>query len=186
VQTDVESAEATLNKARSDPRWPGLEENLKHARGVFVVASGSSRGVVIARNDKQSWVGPAFYQVLRLDVGGGAFGGFRAREAGLTMIALAMSDKALEWFLQPTIPGKGGLAVASGLNLTSGGSGRGPDVLLYDLSGNHMPNLDGVLISIDAAANTDYFGRPVTPYDILMKTDASNPAAAPLLKSVAQ
>jgi len=185
IADTTRTAEAALSRARSDPRLQGLDDNMKRARAVLIIAPGESSGVVIARDGKEGkWVGPAFYQVLRLDVGGGAMG-FRAGETDLALVALAMSPKAVDWLVHPTVPGKGGLIVASGLDTAtraSGGTGA-PDMLLYDLGGARMPNFDGVLIAVDKAANAAYYARPVTPDDILLNNAASNPAAASLFEA---
>jgi lipid-binding SYLF domain-containing protein len=189
VQADVQNAQAALQTAFGDPRMASLREDMRHARAALIVPSGATRGVTIARDDTLGhWAGPAFYQVLKVDAGGGSWG-FRVGEPNVGLIALAMTDRAVQWLMQPTFPKRSGLLVMSGTDpaaRTSGGTGREPDMVLYDLNGNRMPKLDGILISIDSNANATYFQGPVSPQDILRNQGVSNPAANSLLNTAEQ
>jgi lipid-binding SYLF domain-containing protein len=47
-------------------------------------------------------------------------------------------------------------------------------------------SLDGTVIAPDAGANSAFYGRPVSPVDILVRHNVDNPAAAPLKQALGQ
>jgi lipid-binding SYLF domain-containing protein len=46
--------------------------------------------------------------------------------------------------------------------------------------------VEGSIIEPDDARNTAYYGKAVSPLDILVRRSASNPRAADLVKSIAE
>lgn len=197
LQSSVRAAEATLAKFQNDPEMASLRENMKDAKAILIVSPRVARGVVLTRGKgTQSWSGPAFYQVARIEATGGTGGrigggGFAVGEQNLELIALAMTDKALEWLLAPQLPGMAGMnvAAASGPAATSGGgTSRTADVVIFVPSklkdAEEIGSLRNTIVSIDKAGNQSYYGSPVTPADILVKRSVSNPDAEPLQKAV--
>lgn len=187
-QAAVNEAESSLAGIQNDPEMKSLRDSMREAKAVVIVMPGNPRAVALARDDgKQAWYGPAFYTVTRVEAGGRGAGpfGFTAGEQNLDLLVLAMTSKAVNWLLSPTLPGKGELNIAAG----GPGSTRGAaDMVVFDRSkaSGGGSNLEGTIFSIDQAANQRYYGKPVTPDDILVRHSVSNPAAASLRKTVAE
>jgi lipid-binding SYLF domain-containing protein len=186
VQASVREAETTLTAVQNDSELKSFRDSMKNAKAVFIVTPRRARGVVLARDEgTQTWNGPAFYTVTRVEAAGGRVGtlGFSAGEQDLELVALAMTGKAVNWFLSPTLPGKGELNIVAG----TGGSASGADMVVFDRSkgAGRAGKLEGTIVSIDHAANQAYYGSPVTPADILVRHSVSNPDAASLRKAVA-
>jgi lipid-binding SYLF domain-containing protein len=195
LQSSVRAAEATLAKFQNDPEMASLRANMKDAKAILIVSPHVARGVALSRNaETQEWSAPAFYQVARIEAAGGRLGGggFSVGAQNLELVALAMTDKALEWFLSPHLPGTSDMnVVAGGSAAASSGSGTSgaPDMMVFmspklaDAKG--IGTLRNIVVSIDKAGNQSYYGSPVTPAEILVKRSVSNPDAEPLQKAVA-
>lgn len=197
VQSSVRAAEATLAGFQSDPEKESLRKNLKEAKAILIVSPHIARGVVLSRDAAtQEWSAPAFYQVVRIEAAGGTGGriggaGITAGEQNLELIALAMTDKALQWFLSPQVPGTGDMNVVAGGSkmATSGGGVSGTvDMVVFASSkmkeAKRIGSLANTIVSIDKAGNQSYYGSPVTPADILVKRSVSNPDAESLQQAV--
>lgn len=195
LQSTVHAAEATLARFQNDPAMESLRENMKDAKAILIVSPHVGRAVALFRDAAtQEWSGPAFYQVVRIQAAGGRLGGggFSVGEQNLELVALAMTDKALEWFLSPQLPGISDMHVVAG-GATSATSGRGAsgtaDMMVFASSqmkqDKRIGPLDNTVVSIDKAGNQSYYGSPVTPADILVRRSVSNPDAKPLQKAVA-
>lgn len=191
VQDSVSAAQGTLESLQNDPMiGPPLKANLKNAKAILIATPRVTRGVVLARGaGTQKWFGPAFYQLTNIAGAGGRSGGmgFTVGEQELELVAVAMNDKALNWLLAPTMPGSGGINMAE-----VSGNQRPPsaDMLLFSRSqvvqdGKRVGQLSHTVVSIDKAANESYYGRSVTPEDILVKHSVNNPNAESLQKAVA-
>jgi lipid-binding SYLF domain-containing protein len=186
VQASVREAETTLAAVQNDPEMKSFHDSMKEAKAIFIVTPRRARGLVLARDEgTQTWNGPAFYTVTRVEAAGGRVGtfGFSAGEQDLELVALAMTDKAVNWFLSPTLPGKGELNIVPGTRRSASGA----DMVVFDRSkgAGRAGNLKGTIISIDKASNQAYYGSPVTPADILVGHGVSNADAASLRKAVA-
>ncbi|MDB5772212.1 MAG: hypothetical protein JWM42_2586 [Burkholderia sp.] len=187
VQASVHEAESTLAAVQNDPEMTSFHDSMKEAKAVFIVTPRLARGVVLARDEStQTWNGPAFYTVTRVEAAGTRVGtfGFSAGEQDLDLVALAMTGKAVNWFLSPTLPGKGELNFVA----DTGGPAHGAaDMVVFDRSkaSGRARNLEGTIVSVDKTANQAYYGSPVTPSDILVRHSVSNPDAASLRQAVA-
>ena len=75
----VAESKATLNNFLSDPEMKWARKNLKKAKGVlivptyakggFIVAGAGGQGVLLSRDKKGRWAGPAFYYLGAASVG---------------------------------------------------------------------------------------------------------------------
>lgn len=197
LQSSIRAAEATLAKFQDDPEMASLRKNMKDAKAILIVSPHVARGVALSRDAAmQEWSAPAFYQVARIEAAGGTGGrlgggGFAVGQQNLELIVLAMTDRALEWFLSPHLPGTGDLNVVAGggAAATSGSGTSGTaDMMMFFLSNmkdvKGSDSLRNIVVSIDKAGNQSYYGSPVTPADILVKRSVSNPDAESLQKAV--
>jgi lipid-binding SYLF domain-containing protein len=106
------------------------------------------------------------------------------------MIMLIMSDRALHALMQDKfkIGANAGIAVAT-LGTTVEGAttaAAGADIVVWASSSGAYAgiSLDGTVVEPRREDDTNYYGRPVTSSDIVLRRDVRNPAAAPLVRSL--
>jgi lipid-binding SYLF domain-containing protein len=193
TQKQVQAAQATLNNFLGDPAMAGLKENLPRAHAVLIspsvtrgglVIGGSGGEAVVLANDRGSgkWVGPAFYNLT-----GGSIG----LQAGMDVsevVILVMSEKGLNALLNPSLRLGGDASVAAGAASAGKTAGIDSDMVSYARSKGAYAgvSLAGTTIRTDEQANSAFYGKPVSPVDILIRASAHNPAAAPLQQALAQ
>lgn len=193
LDASVQAARQVLAGFRNDPMKEALRDGLRKARAILIVSPGVDRGVVLVRGNEQEWRGPVFYRITRLETAGGTTGGtgFTVGKQDLELIALAMTDKGVAWFMSPRLPGQSGLNVWHATH-ASGGSRKAADMVLFTRSASGNPtgrvariDLNSTIISIDKEGNQAYYGRPVTPAEILSMQNAASPDAVSLRDAVA-
>jgi lipid-binding SYLF domain-containing protein len=191
TQAAVREAQATLINFHKDPDMKWFRENVKKARAIvisprvwkagFIVGGSGGPALALARTDgKQDWAGPAFYRI------GAGTVGFQAGVEKSEMIALVMTEKALNALLSSSFKLGADLSVAIGPVGAGAAAPINADMVVFSRSKGLYggANFEGSVFSLDDRANEAYYGRAVTPVDILIKRSVSNPDAAPLLKTV--
>ena len=160
TQSRVDAAQTTLSNFTHDPDMTWFRNHVGDARAVlispqivqagFIVGGSGGPAVVIARNRSgTAWNGPAFYRLASGSIG------LQAGAQSSEMVALVMTDKALNSLLSTTFKLGGGV------------------------------NVEGTVIEVDDGRNRAYYGQAATPVDILVTRSVSNPAGAPLAQAVA-
>jgi lipid-binding SYLF domain-containing protein len=150
--------------------------------GFIVGASGGNAVLHAHTTGSPGWTGPAFYKLATGSIG------LQAGAQSTEMVALVMTDKALNSFMSTDFKLGGDVSVAVG----PVGAGRGApitaDMVTYVRSKGLYGglNLDGSVVSIDDAANQAFYGRQVTPVDILVKQTATNAAGNALAQGIAR
>jgi lipid-binding SYLF domain-containing protein len=173
---DVKAAEATLAEFQKDPDMVWLRQNMKNAKAVlvspyifkagFIWGGSAGRGIVLAHGQgARPWNGPAFYNMATVSVG------FQAGAQSSEVVAMFMTDKAMNSLLSTSFKLGADLSVAAG---PVGGSIAAPvvgDVVVFTRSKGLYggANLDGSVISVDEKGNRAFYGRDVTPVEILVK-----------------
>jgi lipid-binding SYLF domain-containing protein len=189
----ADESQATLNRFIHDPEMTWLRQNLPQAKAIlisprilqagFIVGGSGGNAVLHARTTgAPGWTGPAFYKL-----GTGSIGLQIGAEAA-EMVALVMTDKALNSFLSNGFKLGGDVSVAAGPVGAGTGAPITADMVVYvrakGLYGGL--NLSGSVISIDDAANTAFYGHQVTPVDVLVRHTATTEAGATLAQDVAR
>lgn len=193
----VEEAKLAFERVASEETFaPDFRDLLRRARGVFIApeiirvafvfgGSGGS-GLAIVRDEKSGgWAGPAFYGM------GGASVGFQAGVDSSGIVLLAMSERGVTALLSPSAklganasvafgPVGGGVS-ASTINLSA-------DIVAYSLSKWLYAgfSVDGAIVTPRHALNRAYYGRAVSPADILIRRDVTSPHAASLIATINQ
>ena len=191
AEQHVNDAQTTLNNFKSDPNMTWLRNNLKNAhaviisssvtRGAFIVGGSGGEAVVLARDVKRGrWVGPAFYKL-----GEGSLG----LQAGVDVsevVVLVMTEKARDALLSSSFKLGGDASIAAGPVGTGASSSVTTDLVAFARSKGIYAglSLEGAVIRPDNEANAVFYGRDVSPLDILVRGSADNPAAAPLQQSL--
>ncbi|MGH2394505.1 MAG: lipid-binding SYLF domain-containing protein [Candidatus Limnocylindria bacterium] len=176
----VDRARLTLESFASDPRLSAhFREVTQSAKGVFVApevirgalvlgASGGN-GLFVARGDKPGeWRGPAFYTLADLSWG------LQAGGDSSEVVLLAMTDRGVSALLSNNVKLGAGVGVAAG---PVGGGAAGStaalsaDILSYSRAKGLYAgiSLDGAVVATRDAWNRAYYGKEVTPPEILIK-----------------
>ncbi|WP_158590393.1 lipid-binding SYLF domain-containing protein [Noviherbaspirillum cavernae] len=188
----VRAAEATLTNFQNDPEMRWMRDHLKDARAVlisprilkagFVFGGSGGSGVLLVRGEGgRSWAGPAFYRLATASVG------FQAGVDSSEMVALVMSEKALNSLLSTSFKLGGEVSVSAGPVGMGAGAPVNADMIVFTRSKGLYGglNVDGTVISIDTAGNESFYGKPVTPVDILVRKNVSSPNAASIQRTLA-
>jgi SH3 domain-containing YSC84-like protein 1 len=188
----VEKAKLTVEQFQSDSNMESFRDLAKKAHGMLILpqmfraafifgASGGS-GVMVARDAPGGqWKGPAFYTL------GGASFGFQAGADAAEVIILAMTERGVTKLLSPQVKLGGDISVAAGPvggGASAASAGLSADLLSYSISKGLYGgfSVDGSVAGVRTSLNNAYYGKEVTPTDILIKGEPMNPAAAPLLE----
>jgi lipid-binding SYLF domain-containing protein len=191
TEQEMRTAQATLSNFERDPEMSWFRDNVKNARAViispqvtraaFVFGGSGGDAIVLARDARGArWVGPAFY-----NMGAGSVG-FQIGVDVSEVIILVMTQKALDALLSPSLKVGADVSIAAGPVGVGTSSTVTTDLVSFARSKGAYAglSLEGVVIKPDSGANGAFYGRAVSPVDILITANARNPAAAPLQQSL--
>jgi lipid-binding SYLF domain-containing protein len=204
VADDAADTKQLVEKSKmSFDRFVGMNEMgafrdlLKKAKGVFISPqvlegafifglSGGS-GVLVARDPGTgSWNGPAFYTV------GEASFGLQAGGKASEVIMLAMTDRGVNALLSPSVKLGADVGVAAGpvgAGASAATANISADILTFALSKGLYAgiSLEGAVVAVRNEWNGAYYSKPgVTPTDILIRKNVSNPGSAKLIAAVSK
>ena len=188
----VTKAETTFSNFERDPDMKWFRDNIGKAKAVliapeivkagFILGGSGGRGVLLARNAKTGkWVGPAFYTLATGSVG------FQAGISVSEVVMLVMTEKGLNSLLSTSFKVGGDVSVAAGPVGAGAKSNIAADLISYSRAKGIYGglNLDGTVVSTNDEWNSAYYGKAVTPPDILIRQNVRNPQAIPLQRQVA-
>ena len=190
----VEKAKLTMDSFMSDGNMGAFRDLIKQAKGVFIVpqllkgafivgASGGS-GVFLARDAKTGeWTGPAFYTI------GGASFGLQAGGEASEVILLVMNDRGIASMLTNSFKLGADVGIAAGpigAGVAAATANLSADILAFSRSKGLYGgiSLDGAVVATRGDRNDAYYGRKVTPADILVRRDVSTQQAMGLIDAV--
>lgn len=190
-QEMIDSANRTIANFTGDGAPSEFERHMKSAVGVliipqlikagFIIGGEGGGGVLLARGGSGAgWSAPAFYSLASASVGLQA--GAQASETVLVI----RTRKALEKLLEDKVKfgADAGLAVVSIGGGVEGSTttAAGADIIAFSRSKGLFGgvSLEGSVISPDPEANSAYYGRPVTPREILFEGKGGKDGAAAL------
>lgn len=189
-QARVDAAQTTLQNFMRDPDMSWFREHVGSAKAVlispqivqagFIVGGAGGPALVIARNRSGTgWNGPAFYRIAAGSIG------LQAGAQSSEMVALIMSEKALDSLLSTSFKLGGDVSIAAGPVGAGTGAPVTADMVVYTRSKGLYGgvNLDGTVISVDERRNQAYYGQATTPVDILVTRSVSNPYGASLAQT---
>jgi len=188
----VDKATATVNAFAADKDFVVLPALLKKAKGVliypliveggFIIGGSGGTGVLLVRDAKTGKFGsPAFY-----GMGGVSLGFLAGGQAAETMLVVN-TQKGMDSLLSTKVKLGGDASVAAGPVGAGAASTFTEDFVSYSKSKGAYANmsLNGQVIAVRESLNHAFYGKPVTPVDILVKGSVSNAAAAPLQAALA-
>jgi SH3 domain-containing YSC84-like protein 1 len=192
----VEKAKLTVEQFQTDPNMGTLRDLAKKAKGMlimpqmlraaFIVGASGGSGVLMARDEKANqWRGPAFYTL------GGASFGFQAGADAAEVIILAMTERGVTKLLSSQVKLGGDISVAAGpvgAGAAAGTAGLSADLISYSMAKGLYGgfSVDGAVAGVRESLNQAYYGKPVSPTDILIKGAMKSPQASPLMAAVAK
>jgi lipid-binding SYLF domain-containing protein len=192
----VEKAKLTVEQFQTDENMGALRDVANKAKGMlimpqvlraaFIVGGSGGTGVLVARAEKANqWRGPAFHTL------GGASFGFQAGADAAEVIILAMTERGVTKLLSPQVKLGADVSVAAGpvgAGTSAGTAGLSADLQSFSISKGLYGgfSVDGSVAGVRASLNQAYYGKPVTPTDILMKGAVKNPHASGLLGAVSK
>ena len=171
--------------------FDALRAGLKSAKGVvifpsilkggFVVGASGGTGVLLVRGEGDAWSAPAFYTLGALSFG--LLAGGQAAE----VVILVNNQTAVDRLLTPSIKLGGDASIAAGPVGAGKAANLKADFVSYAKSkGAYVGvSIEGSVLDVRGSLNHGYYGRELTPVDILVKRNASNRHADALRAAVA-
>jgi SH3 domain-containing YSC84-like protein 1 len=189
----VERARLTVEAMKTDPSFGNAPDLLRRARAVvivpnlikggFFVGGEGGRALMLVRQGT-GWSNPAFYTL-----GSGSFG----LQIGLEqaqLVMFVMSDKALKGLLQDEfkLGAQAGVSVLMlGSNVQAASTPKmDADLIVWAKSQGAYAGvtLEGSVLKPDQTDATAYYGRQVTPNDILFGGKVQSPRASTLKQAL--
>ncbi|MEJ1975317.1 MAG: lipid-binding SYLF domain-containing protein [Acetobacteraceae bacterium] len=189
-QATVDHALGTLQDLRGDKEFGNARSLLHRARAVLIAprifkagffVGGEGGQAVLMTRGAHGWSDPAFYTVASASFG------LQIGAQESEMIMFIMSDRALQALMQDQfkIGANAGIAVATLGSTVEGATTAhaGADIIVWaSASGAYAGiSLDGTVVEPRREDDADYYGRPVTSSDIVLRRTVRNPAAARLV-----
>jgi SH3 domain-containing YSC84-like protein 1 len=185
AQGIVDKARVTFNNLMRDDNYTWLHENLKEAKGLlifpqvikggFIIGGSGGTGVLVVRDEKTNdWSQPAFYTI-----GSVSFGLQIGGEAA-EVIMMAMSQKAIDSLFASSFKLGADTSIALG---PVGGGAKGnvtADFISFAKSKGLYAglNLEGSVVDVRDSLNKAYYGKNVSPVEIIAKKEVSNKGSA--------
>ena len=193
MQDDVDRAVATIQAFRNIPEKSIPTEVLRNAKGVaimtvikagFIVSGRGGSGVVVARTGK-GWSGPS-----AIGTGGAGFG-FQIGAEQTEFVFVLNTRDAVKAFAQGGNVQLGGdISVAAGPVGRTVEAGVTPVAAVYTYSRSQGLfggiSLEGTVVAARDEANAKYYGRSVTPGEILSGKVKVPAGAKPLQRALAR
>ncbi len=195
AQQMVEKARLSFENFAADPNLEGLRDLLKTAKGVyiapqvlrgaFIIGVSGGSGVLLARDEKAGgWGGPAFYTIGEVSFG------LQAGADASEVVLLAMTERGVSKLLSTSVKLGADVSIAAGpvgAGVRGETAGLSADIITFARSKGLYAgiSLEGAVVATRGGLNQAYYGKPVTPTDILIRREASNPQAARLIQAVA-
>jgi lipid-binding SYLF domain-containing protein len=191
AQATVERAKATFDTFMADKNYDWLHKHLADSKGLvifpevlkagFIFGGSGGTGVLVVRNEKTGdWSQPAFYTIgsvtFGLQIGGQA----------AQVIMMARTDRAINSLFTS------GFKLGADTSIALGPVGAGAEAnVMADFVSFSMTkgayaglNLEGSMVKVRNGMNEAYYGKKVSPVDIIVKKDVSNKGADPLLEDL--
>jgi lipid-binding SYLF domain-containing protein len=182
----VDKAAAVVRGMRTDPTFRHIDIYLRNARGVLILPSvikagliyggQGGNGVLLSRDASGGWSAPAFYTL-----GGGSIGlQIGVQEAAIVLVF--MNDRAFRSALDT------GLTLGADATVAAGAEGLTGEVAsthvfkdvyyFADVGGLFAGvSLEGGVIHVRDGLNRTYYGRNLTPREIVLDRKVEAPAA---------
>jgi len=181
AQKEVTAAGKTLDHFVADPDMDWFRNHAKEAKGLLIcsqivkagfIIGGSGGRCVLVVKEAHGWNGPAFYTMAT------ASAGFQAGVQSSEMIALVMTQKAIDSFMSNSFKAGGEASIAVGPGVGTAATPNA-DLIFYSRSKGVYGGLDlsGAVIKPTEEYNKAYYGKEVSPIDIIVRGAVHSPSA---------
>ncbi len=191
----VEKARLTLESFLADPQMgPNLRYYVPKAKGIliypqvlrgaFIFGASGGSGVFLAHEAVGGkWTGPAFYTI------GEASFGLQAGADASEVVLIALTDRGVSALLSTSAKLGANISIAIGpvgAGVTGATANLSVDIVSYSRNKGLYGgmSLEGAVVAVRQSLNEAYYERPVTPTQILIEHEVSNPQAAGLLEEI--
>jgi lipid-binding SYLF domain-containing protein len=189
----VDKASVTFDTFMKDENQAWLKENLNQAKGLIIIPSllkagffiggSGGSGLLIVKDDKTGqWSQPAFYTL-----GAGSLGIQFGAEAA-EIIMMVRTQKAVDKLFTSSFKLGGDTSIAVGPVGSGVKSNIVADILSFSRTKGAFAgiSLEGSVIKTKDKWNEAYYGKAVSPVDIIVNGSVSNAGSEPLRTSVAK
>jgi lipid-binding SYLF domain-containing protein len=197
AQQLVEKAKLSLEAFLADPDMSGGLRSLVRRgtavliypqvlRGAFIIGVSGGSGVLLARDEKaNTWGGPAFYTI------GEASFGLQAGGDAAEIVLVALTERGIAALQSSSVKLGTGFAIAVGpvgAGAEAATVGLSADIISYTRTKGLYAglSLNGAVVATRGGLNHAYYGKEVSPTEILIRRTVTNPQAAPLIEVVAK
>ena len=188
AEKEVADAGRTFGTFIADKDLVWLREHANDTKGILIcskvvkagfIFGGSGGRCVFVAKTAGGWNGPAFYTV------GTASAGFQAGIQSSEIVALAMTQKAVDSFLSNSFKVGGDASAAAGPVGAGVGATVNADLVYYAKAKGLYGGVDvsGGVFKPSEDYNKAYYGKDVSPVDILVRGSVHNKSAYPALLS---
>ena len=188
----VEKAKLTVEEFQTDKNMDSLRDLAKRAKGMlilpqmvraaFILGASGGSGVLVAHEGGQ-WRGPTFHTL------GGASFGFQAGADAAEVIIVALTERGVNKLMDSQVKLGADISVTAGpvgAGAAAATAGLSADLVSYSIAKGLYGgfSVDGSVVGSRTSLNHAFFGKPVTPADILIKGAVKSPQAEGLLQAV--
>lgn len=188
----VVEAQKAFQDFVADPNMGWFRDNLDKAKGIliipqlikagFIFGGTGGSGALVGRDDKTgAWSYPAFYTM------GSVTFGLQIGAAADQVMLMVMTQKGVDRLLTSSFKLGGDISVAAGpVGAGMGGKGVTADVIAFSRSKGIFGGLtiEGAVIATRDKWNSKYYGKTVSPRDILILRNVNNKQANNLRAAV--
>jgi len=177
----VDRARVTFSGFMADQNYSWLHNNLKNAKGVLIypqvikggyfLGGSGGTGVLLVKDEKTGdWSQPAFYTMgsvtFGLQIGGEA----------AEIIMMVMSQKAIDSLFTTSVKLGGDTSAAAGPYGVGAKGDITTDFISFAKSKGIYAgvNAEGSMLNVRESLNKAYYGKAVSPVDIIVKKSVSN------------
>jgi len=187
----VEKARTTFAEVLRTQDFDSMRAGMKQAKGVliypqvlkagFFLGGSGGTGVLLVRGEKNDWSAPAFYTVGSVSFGL-QFGGQES-----AMVILINSQRAIDGLMANSLKVGGEVSAAVGPVGVGQAANVTADFVSYSKAKGAFlgMSIEGSVLDVRGSLNNAYYGKEVTPIDIVSKRNVANRHAAALRKAIA-
>ena len=186
-QDIVDKSLMTFNGFMNDQNYTWIHDNLKRAKAImifpqvlkagFIFGGSGGTGVMLVPDKNGTWSEPAFFTISSLSFG------FLAGAQAAEVVVLIMKDGARDALYTTSVKlGTGAASIAVGpVGKEAKGNITASMVSFAKAKGLYAGlNLEGSVMTVRAKMNKAYYGKEVTPVQIIVEKKATNEGTAKL------
>jgi lipid-binding SYLF domain-containing protein len=188
AEKEVADAGKTLDNFVADPDMTWFRDHAKEAKGLFIchqivkagfIIGGSGGRCVLVVKGAKGWNGPAFYTM------GAASAGFQAGVQDSEIVALVMTQKAIDSLMSNSFKVGGDASIAAGPTGVGTAGTPNADIISYSRAKGVYGGVDvsGSVIKPSEDYNEAYYGKAASPIDIIVRGSVHSKQAGPALLS---